>query len=93
MKNITAFIMASIIFCSLFSLEKIAIAAGDSCYQISNQDSKHFCLGTAKRDKNYCYQINESNRKNMCLAPAGNDKNYCYQINNTEIKNQCLGQF
>ena len=93
MKQFENYFKVVALFASLIALNQIALAAGDNCYQISNPDSKNFCLGTAKRDKNYCYQISEPNRKNMCLALAGNDKNYCYQINNAEVKNQCLGQF
>jgi hypothetical protein len=93
MKQIINYLKPGVLLACLIVLNQMALAAGDNCYQISNPDSKNFCLGTAKRDKNYCYQIREPNRKNMCLALAGNDKNYCYQINNADIKNQCLGQF
>lgn len=76
---------------AIFSLN--AFAAGNSCYQISNQDNKNYCLATARNDANYCYQISENDKKNMCLAIAKRDKNYCYQVRNSDTKNQCLGQF
>ena len=93
MKKITGAALAALALVGAFVAIKPSLASGDNCYQISNPDSKNFCLATAKRDKNYCYQISEPNRKNMCLALSGRDKNYCYQINNADMKNQCLGQF
>lgn len=77
----------------LISISFEVFAVGENCYQIGNSDSKNFCLGTAKQDKNYCYQISDSERKNFCLAVSAHDKNYCYQISNSDKKNQCLGQF
>ncbi len=79
-----------VIFLSLASL---AHAAGDSCYQIQNQDAKNFCLATAKNDSNYCYQISKQDEKNMCLAVTKRDKNYCYQISKQDNKNLCLAKF
>ena len=71
----------------------LAHAAGDSCYQIQNQDAKNFCLATAKNDSNYCYQISKQDEKNMCLAVTKRDKNYCYQISKQDNKNLCLAKF
>jgi hypothetical protein len=78
---------------SLLMLSCVAIAAGESCYQIQNAESKNFCLATAKGDPNYCYQISNSDYKNTCLAVTKGEKNYCYQISNSDTKNQCLGKF
>jgi hypothetical protein len=75
------------------SLASLAHAAGDSCYQIQNQDAKNFCLATAKNDNSYCYQISKQDEKNMCLAVTKRDKNYCYQISKQDNKNLCLAKF
>lgn len=66
--------------------------AGDNCYSIQNQDSRNFCLATAKQNKNHCYSITSMDQKNMCLALASNDKNHCHTIRNRDTKNHCLGQ-
>ncbi len=79
-------------FTILFPISAFA-TRGDDCYQISNADTKNYCLATAKEDKNYCYLISDADRKNSCLAITGRDKNYCYQILDADRKNQCLGQF
>jgi hypothetical protein len=78
--------------CVIF-FSSVVYSVGDSCYQISDSDSKNYCLATAKVDKNYCYQISDNDRKNQCLALTRKDKNYCYQIKSSNEKNQCLGQF
>ena len=72
----------------LISLDLMANES--NCYSIQNQDSKNYCLATAKRQESYCYSIQEQDSKNLCLAQVKNQKSYCYSIRSQDIKNQCL---
>jgi hypothetical protein len=72
--------------------QEVVAADCNRCYQISNPDSKNFCLATCKNDSNRCYQIRNQDRKNYCLATVKRDKNRCYQIRDKDLKQQCLAQ-
>ena len=69
------------------------LANESHCYNIQDQDRKHFCLATAKNQESFCYLIKDKDNHNLCLAQLKNQKSYCYNIKAKDLKNQCLAIF
>lgn len=82
--------LAGLVAALALALPPAAFADASRCYSIQNQDSRNYCLATARGEKSYCYSIREQDQKNLCLAQTGGGKSYCYSIRSHDLKNQCL---
>lgn len=78
---------------SLLFVNVIPNANESHCFNIQDQDRKHFCLATAKHQESFCYLIKDKDNQNLCLAQLKNQKSYCYNIKMKDLKNQCLAIF
>ena len=59
-------ILIMLCFGSFWALN--TLAASSSCYSITNNDQRNFCLAQSKNSASYCYAISNSNNRNMCLS-------------------------